>query len=440
MSRTPPQAHGGRARRRGELYLLPSAEPIMQKRILSNLILLAAAFCMGCRRSNPAPGPVVPIKIQSGRGSAAIAESGTQAGPRAREAPGAMEHAVVFTMEKRTDTMVIVVHKPWQGSQTDYTYLLVPRRDGASTAQAAPESHTLIVPVPVRRAVTLTTTNLHDLNTLGVLDALVGLGGGRYVCSPQVRDRLRSGRIRDVGSDMSLDVEAVVALKPELLFTYVVGNASDGGRAKLDETAVPVAVEGSYMEESPLGRAEWIKFTAAFFGKGAVADSAFAVIDSSYQALAALARTAKSRPTVFVGAPFGGVWWMASGRTYVGRILADAGADYLWASDTTRGSLHLDMETVLGRAGSAEFWINAGDWQDLPDAKRKDPRNALFRAWKDGKVYVNDAIRCEEGGRDFFETGAARPDWILADLIAILHPELMPGYRLRWYRKLPAGA
>jgi iron complex transport system substrate-binding protein len=207
----------------------------------------------------------------------------------------------------------------------------------------------------------------------------------------------------------------------------------------LAETGIPVAVEGSYMEESPLGRAEWIKFTAAFLGKGAEADSAFAVVDSSYRALAALARTAKRRPTVFVGAPFGGSWWVASGRTYVGRLLADAGGDYLWASDTTRGSLHLDMEAVLGRAADADFWINAGEWKDLADAERKDPRNALFKAWKEGHVYANDAIRCDAGGRDFFETGASRPDWILADLIHILHPELLPGHKPRWYRRLPEG-
>jgi iron complex transport system substrate-binding protein len=121
----------------------------------------------------------------------------------------------------------------------------------------------------------------------------------------------------------------------------------------------------------------------------------------------------------------------------VARLLADAGGDYLWGADTTRGSLNLDMEAVLGRASGADFWLNAGDWMDLADARAKDPRNALFKSWQAGRVYTNDAGRCEGGGRDFFETGAARPDWILADLIFILHPELLPGHKLRWYRRLP---
>jgi iron complex transport system substrate-binding protein len=429
---------------RRELYLQPIPGTMMKSFPLASLCLSAILPFTGCRRSAAKPPSPAAVKT---------AEASKAAAPGVAGAQVPLRYATVFSLETRAETTVVIVKKPWQGAQSDFTYLLVPRRDGgamdsaatgAATAAAADGSGThkpqsLVVPVPLRRVITLTTTNLRDFESLGVLDALVGLGGGRYVCSPAVRARLQSGRLRDVGTDVGLDVENVVALRPDLLITFVVGNSSDGGRAKLAETGVPVAVEGSYMEETPLGRAEWIKFTGAFFGKTAEADSIFASVDSAYQALAALARTAKRKPTVFVGAPFGGVWWMASGRTYVGRLLADAGADYLWAADTTRGSLSLDVEAVLGRAAGADFWINAGEWKDLADARAKDPRNALFKAWKDGHVYVNDAIRCESGGRDFYETGAARPDLILADLIAILHPELLPGHSLRWYRKLPEG-
>jgi iron complex transport system substrate-binding protein len=407
---------------------------------LPSLCILALMAGAGCRDRHTRQAPA-----DSSDGKPR--ESGPN--PKAAAPAGGLRYAGVFSLDRQGDTTIVQVRKPWQGSASDYTYLLVPRRDsgraeagdpvpaGKVSAGKVPDGKaTLIIPIPVRRAVTLTTTNLYHLKSIGALDALVGLGGGRYVCDPDVRARLASGRIRDVGEDVRLDAEALLALRPEVLFTYVVGNSSDGGLAKLAETGVPAVVEGSYMEETPLGRAEWIKFTAAFFGQGAAADSVFAAVDSAYQDLAARARGAKRRPTVVVGAPFGGAWWVPSGRTYVARLLADAGAEYLWAADTTRGSLNLDMEAVLARAGEAEFWLNGGDWKDLGDAKRKDPRNALFRAWREGRIYNNDAGRCEGGGRDFFETGASRPDWILADLIAILHPELLPGHKLRWYRKL----
>jgi iron complex transport system substrate-binding protein len=350
-----------------------------------------------------------------------------------------LRYAKGFTLVRHGDATVITVHDPWQGADKDFIYLLRPRA-GALPARAgtpAPAgADTQLVPVPVGRAVTLTTTDLPHLEAVGALDALVGLGGGRYVCSPAVRARLADGRIRDVGDDMHLDLESLVALRPDLLFTFVVGGSSDGGLAKLAEARLPAAVDGSYMEEEPLGRAEWIKFTAAFFGKSAAADSVFAGVDSAYRALAALAGRAARKPTVVVGAPFGGSWWVPGGRTYVARLLADAGAAYPWAGDSTHGSLSLDMEAVLAKAGGAEFWLNAGDWPDLAAAKSQDPRFALFRAWRGGNVWANDRVRCAAGGREFFEIGASRPDLILADLIAILHPELMPGHELRFYRRL----
>jgi iron complex transport system substrate-binding protein len=350
--------------------------------------------------------------------------------------PVPLAYAKGFSLERRGDTTVAVVRNPWQGAQAEFTYWLVP----GPAVDPFPGAGPIVLTAPLRKLITLTTSNLMQLQCVGSLDALVGLGGARYVCNPEILARLRSGRIKDVGEDVRLDLEAVLALKPDAIFTYVVGNSSDGGLGKLAETGIPAVIEGSYMEESPLGRAEWIKFTAAFLGKSRQADSAFAEVDSAYRALAALARGAARKPTVMVGAPFGGVWWMAGGRTYVARLLADAGADYLWAKDTTRGSLSLDMEAVLGRAAGADFWLNAGEWKDLADAKAKDPRNALFQAWKAGQVYTNDAFPCPGGGRDIFETGAARPDWVLADLIAIFHPELLPGHSLRWYRRLRGPA
>jgi iron complex transport system substrate-binding protein len=375
-----------------------------------------------------------------GRGSAAEIrhDPGDSAGPE--RSGGRLRYAKVFSIISEGNATQITVHNPWQGARKDFHYLLAPR-DRIRDRPAGGDTQT--VAVPLRRAVTLTTTNIRHLENLGVLDALVGVGSGRYICSPEVRARLGAGRLRDVGDDMHLDLETLVALRPELLFTYVVGGSSDGGLAKLAEAGLPAAVEGSYMEETPLGRAEWIKFTAAFFGKSAAADSVFAEIDSSYRALAALGARAARKPTVVVGAPFGGSWWVPGGRSYVARLLADAGADYPWANDTTRGSLNLDLEAVLAKAGGAEFWLNGGEWKDLPDARAQDERYALFSAFREGNVWNNDRIRCGEGGatggRDFFETGASRPDWVLADLIAILHPELLPGHAMRWYRRLPTG-
>jgi iron complex transport system substrate-binding protein len=396
----------------------------------SRIALVVLLGLAGCDRGSPRERPAADAHPAPPAGS-----------PGAQRKP--LRYAQGFSLIRSGATTIITVHDPWQGAHKDFTYLLRPRASDSGPGAgrpAPPGADTQAVPVPVARAVTLTTTDIPHLDAVGALDALVGLGGGKYVCNPAVRARLSDGRIRDVGDDMHLDLETLVALRPELLFTYVVGGSSDGGLAKLAEAHLPAAVDGSYMEEEPLGRAEWIKFTAAFFGKSAAADSVFAQVDSAYRALAALAAHAARKPTVVVGAPFGGSWWMPAGRTYVARLLADAGADYPWAGDSTHGSHSLDMEAVLAKAGQAEFWLTTADWPDLAAAKAQDPRFALFRALREGNVWNNDLGKCAAGGRGYYETGASRPDWILADLIAILHPELMPGHAFRFYRRLPAAA
>jgi iron complex transport system substrate-binding protein len=348
-----------------------------------------------------------------------------------------LRYAKGFSILRKGDGTVIEVKQPWQGSSARYRYRLVPRDSAGRRAAttSAGGDFSFVLAVPLRRVVTMTTTNLPHFDRLGELGSLVGIGGGFYACHPEVRARLSGGSLRELGEEGAVDAEAALDLRPDAVFAFAVANYGNPGLKKLSDAGLPVVMTAAYLEESPLGRAEWIRFTAEFFGRGASADSAFAEVDSAYRALAALARSAENRPTVMANAPFGGQWWMPGGRSYVARLLEDAGADYLWKDDTTRGSLHLDLETVLAKSSGADFWLNPGRWTSLADGRRQDPRHALFAPFRNGTVWNNNAAPCG-AGNDFFEKGATRPDWVLADLIAIFHPELMPGHKFRWYRRL----
>ncbi len=344
-----------------------------------------------------------------------------------------LSYAKGFSIQHIGTSTELKISNPWQGATVNFTYVLA---SGKTHSQDHLLSSQSLFTVPIKSVISMTTTNLPDLEALGVLGSLVGMGGGRYVCNPSVRERLNTKKIIEVGGDGETDMEAIVGLNPDVVFTYAVGNSSDGNRAKLAEASIPTVIDGAYMEETPLGRAEWIKFRAAFFGKEALADSLFKAVENSYDSLLSLVKKSKSRPKVLVNAPFNGIWWMPGGRSYVAKFLQDAGAEYLWTSDTTKGSLNLDLEEVFSRAGQAEFWLNPGEWRSLKDGLKQDKRNAYFEAFKSGRVYNNDKILSEAGGNDFFESGASHPDWILADLISIFHPELVPGYKAHWYRKL----
>ncbi len=351
-----------------------------------------------------------------------------------------------FTFEHQGNNLRIHVHRPWQGAgaQGDFIYDLISPHENV-TSNKNSKNH-FVIQIPIQRIISLTTTNLPHFESFGTFDKLVGVGGGKYICNPHFLDRLKNGSLQDVGAEGQMDLEAVVGLKPDLIFTFVVGNSNDGIFNKLLQTQIPLAIDGSYMEETPLGRAEWIKFTAAFLDQETKADSIFNLIDSNYKRLVVLAQSAQHKPTVMVNGPFGGIWWMPGGKNYFAQFLSDAGADYIWAQDTTYGSLNLDLETVLTKGGKAEFWLNPGDWKNLNQGLKRDLRNAYFYSFQKGNVYNNDAIVSASGGNDFYETGASRPDLILAELIGIFHPELISQVQKlgqefsstkHWYRKLP---
>ena len=200
----------------------------------------------------------------------------------------------------------------------------------------------------------------------------------------------------------------------------------------------PYAVDAAWTEATPLGRAEWIKFTAAFFNREVEANRLFDRIAARYEELSTLVRTVEHRPTVLVGTPFQGTWHVSGGAAYQARLIADAGGAYLWADDPTTGSIPLDFESVYARGLDAEVWIHPYGWHSLADGIKADQRMADFAAWKSGRVYNNDARINAYGGNDYWETGSLRPDLILADLIEILHPDLID-HQLVFHRQLPPG-
>ncbi len=76
------------------------------------------------------------------------------------------------------------------------------------------------------------------------------------------------------------------------------------------------------------------------------------------------------------------------------------------------------------------------DFKSLDQMKDVDARYADFKAFKNKKVYTYTARVNEAGANDYFESGNVKPDLILADHIKILHPKLLPNYKLYYYKKL----
>ncbi len=340
-------------------------------------------------------------------------------------------YATGFSVAYHGTYKVVRVTRPWPGAKGGFEYLLVER--GAQAPAGYPNA--VRVTIPVHSVVALSATYLAEIGMLGEMATLKGIQRSSYVYSREVRLGVQRGRIAQVGEGAATNVELLIALRPDVVFAVGSGGAGEI-YPKLLEAGLPVVLDGDWAEPTPLGRAEWIKFIALFYNKEREANALFAAIAAEYNRLKALAAKAPDRPTVFVNAPWQGSWGMPGGKSYVAALLRDAGADYLWANTGASGTQPLSLEAVIDRAANADFWLNTGDYRTRADALAADPRFAQFKAFKDDDLYNNNARVTPEGGNDYWESGPVRPQVVLADLIKIFHPGLLPGHELTYYRRV----
>jgi iron complex transport system substrate-binding protein len=337
-----------------------------------------------------------------------------------------------FTVEYHNHYKVVTIKSPWQGATEPIQYVLV--QCGTPAPEGLGEARSF--EVPVMRFISTSTTYLPVLEQLGLLDRLVGLDDITYVNNETVRQMDAEGKLAYIGYGASVNVEQAIELEPDLILTYAVGGSEYDAYPKLNEAGLPVALEASWLEAAPVGRAEWSKFLALFFNQEAQAEAHFAAIAQRYNELTALAADVATRPTVFTDTEFQGTWYLPGGESYSARYLADAGADYLWADEPGAGSIPLSFEAVFERARDAEYWINLGDVNSLAELEALDARYADFAAFQNGNVWNNNARVNGNGGNDYYESASANPDVVLADLIKLFHPDLLPEHELVYYQPL----
>lgn len=205
---------------------------------------------------------------------------------------------------------------------------------------------------------------------------------------------------------------------------------------KMESLGVPVVINGEYLEEHPLGRAEWIKFMGLFFGKEKEADSVFSAIERNYLRAKQAPEKVGVKPTVLSGIVYGDAWFLPGGENYAAKLFRDAGCRYLWEDTEGNGFLELSFESVYEKAHDASLWIGTGTFESLDEIRAADLRYTRFRAFGRKNVYNYDARKGEKGGNEFLELGYLRPDLILMDLIKIAHPDLLPDHTLYFHRRL----
>ncbi|MBU8892110.1 MAG: ABC transporter substrate-binding protein [Bacteroidales bacterium] len=346
---------------------------------------------------------------------------------------GGLKYAKGLRIEIADNYKIITVLNPWQGaSNVEYKYLLIDKNE--ELPELADEYR--VIRTPVEKVVCLSTTHVAFIDVLNKTGTIAGISGTDYVNNQKLRERIANKLVFDVGYDNSLNYELIASLNPDLVITYGIGGEIAGYNQRLKDLGINSVINAEYLEDDPLGKLEWIKFIAAFYGMDNFANEYFESIEKEYNELLDIAKENKSKPKILFGLPWKDVWYVPGGMSYLAKMVNDAGGEYLWKSNDSRKSLPFNIESVFVKASEAEIWLNTGTVNNKQDIIKTDERFKSFKPFNESKIFNNNLRLNQYGGNDYWETGLVQPNIVLKDMIKIFHPDLLPDHQLVYYKQI----
>jgi len=312
---------------------------------------------------------------------------------------------------------LVDIEDPVGESDVIYKYAFVDRDEPVS---GIPDGYE-VIEVPVRKVICMTSLQLSNFIKLEELDKVVGITSTRFLFNSRMNEQLRQGITSKIGIEGNFDTETILASDPDII---LVSPFKRGGYETIRNLDIPLVSFLGYKETSPLGQAEWIKFTAMLLGVEEKAEKLFGEIEEKYNSLKALAASTDSRPAVVSGEMHSGNWYVVGGNSYLAQLFRDAGGDYFRKNDTNSGGFYVDFETVYSEAAGVDYWrvVNSFNGEFTYEALRQsDARYADFKAFQEKQV-----IYCNLRQKPFYENTPVEPEVVLADLIRIFHPTLLP--------------
>ncbi len=342
-----------------------------------------------------------------------------------------IENARGFSITRFENYSILKVNTPWPEAEDPFIYVLT-----ENDTEIPPNlKYDQKVEIPVENIVVTSTTHIPALEALDKEKTLVGFPGLNYISSQKTRKLIDDGQISELGQNENINTEVLIDLSPDVVIGFAI-NASNKSLETIQKTGVPVIYNGDWTEETPLGKAEWIKFFGVLFGKEKEAEKIFNEIKEDYLEAKELAKTSENRPSVIAGSMYNDKWYMPFGNSWQAQFIKDANANYLYSETEGDGSLSLAFESVLEKASDAEYWISSGQFRSYEQLFNESDHYKRFEAVKKRNVYSVSLSTGETGGILFYELGPQRPDLILKDLISIFHPSLLKDHELIFYKPL----
>jgi iron complex transport system substrate-binding protein len=343
-----------------------------------------------------------------------------------------IQYSKGFTITYFENYKLVKIANRFSDKSDTIQYVLVQR------GTPAPTNHpgALVIQIPVQKMVVTSSMHVGMADFASAADVITGLAEAKYVTSPIVRKNMAAGKVVEVGNGSAMNHELIISMKPDLVMTMGSPDAPYNQYQTLTGAGIPVIMNAEWIETDPLGRSEWVKLMAALLNKEELVNKKFDALVKEYNQMKALAVAVKQKPEIVVGMPFKGTWFVPDGDSYFTQFLKDAGATYHWSDVISRGSLALNFETVAPIALKADYWLNMSNAQSKEEIAAVDKRYTQFNPYKKGTLYNCNKLLNDIGANDYWESGSVNPQLILADLITIFHPDLLPGHQLVYYKQL----
>ena len=335
-----------------------------------------------------------------------------------------IKYAKGFKVRNHSNYKLVDISDPSGESDLIYKYALLKR----GTEREDIPSDYEIIEIPVQSVICMTTLQISNFIKLNAIDKISGMTSTRFLFNEQLKKQLQENKTRRIGIEGEFDTEIIMALNPDII---LVSPFKRGGYEAIRNLNIPLVSFLGYQESSPLGQAEWIKFTALLLGLEEQANEQFEEIEKKYTELTALTESLPEKPTVLSGELHSGNWYVVGGKSYLAQLFQDAGASYIMKNDDESGGFYVDFETVYSQGANADYWRMVNSFNGIftyEALKQSDARYSDFKAFKGKKL-----IYCNLREKPFYENTPVEPEIVLADLIKIFHPALLPEHTPVYY-------
>lgn len=342
-----------------------------------------------------------------------------------------IEYANGFEFTEVEGGFLLKVTEAWPKADKTFTYLLKRSDEKLKTTI----QYDFKINIPIEKIVVTSTTHIPSLDTLDVLDHLVGFPNTNYISTSNARKRIDEGLVKDVGQNESLNTELLINLEPDAVVTFAI-KGQNKSLDNIKKTGIPVLYNADWVESHPLGKAEWIKFFGLLFDKTEEANKIFEGIKNEYEKAKNSATQANKKPSVISGALWKDQWYLPAGDSWQAKIINDANANYVYSKSEGSSSLSLSFESVLNDAQNAEFWVAPAQYTSYQEMLEQQSHYNKFKAFQDKNIYSFSSVKGVNGGVLYYEVAPNRPDLVLKDLINIFHPEILDNYKNYFFKPL----